>query len=79
MITAQRVSKSFRLPHEHRTTFKEHFLHPFKHVDYEVNNALSDVSFDVGGGEFFGVIGPNGRRQEHAAEDPRGDLSTGEW
>ncbi|HEY8704596.1 MAG TPA: ABC transporter ATP-binding protein [Gaiellaceae bacterium] len=60
MITAQRVSKSFRLPHEHRTTFKEHFLHPFKHVDYEVNNALSDVSFDVGGGEFFGVIGPNG-------------------
>jgi ABC-type polysaccharide/polyol phosphate transport system ATPase subunit len=54
------VSKVFRLPHEHRTTLKEHFLHPFQHTTYEVQRALDDVSFTVAEGEFFGIIGPNG-------------------
>jgi ABC-type polysaccharide/polyol phosphate transport system ATPase subunit len=39
---------------------KEHFLHPFHQIDYEVNTALDDVSFEVERGEFFSVIGPNG-------------------
>ena len=54
------VSKTFRLPHEERTTFKEHFLHPFHRVTYETQRALDDVSFSIERGEFFGIIGPNG-------------------
>jgi ABC-type polysaccharide/polyol phosphate transport system ATPase subunit len=54
------VSKTFRLPHEQRTTLKEHFLHPFTRVEYETQRALDDVSFSVAAGEFFGIIGPNG-------------------
>jgi ABC-type polysaccharide/polyol phosphate transport system ATPase subunit len=59
-IEARGLTKTFRLPHEHRTTFKEHFLHPFRRMDYEVNDVLRDVSFDIEEGEFFSVIGPNG-------------------
>ena len=54
------VSKTFRLPHEERTTFKEHFLHPFHRVTYETQRALDDVSFSIEHGEFFGIVGPNG-------------------
>jgi ABC-type polysaccharide/polyol phosphate transport system ATPase subunit len=60
IIEASDLSKSFSLPHEHRTTFKEHFLHPFRRVDYERNDALRGISFEVEKGEFFGVVGPNG-------------------
>jgi ABC-type polysaccharide/polyol phosphate transport system ATPase subunit len=59
-IDASSVSKTFLLPHENRTMFKEYLLHPFKRVTYEQQRALSDVSFTVESGEFFGVIGPNG-------------------
>jgi ABC-type polysaccharide/polyol phosphate transport system ATPase subunit len=54
------VSKSFEIPHEQRTTFKELFLHPFQRVDYEANVALDKVSFEIADGEMFGIIGPNG-------------------
>jgi ABC-type polysaccharide/polyol phosphate transport system ATPase subunit len=54
------VSKTFSIPHEHRTTFKEHFLHPGRRTTFEQNRALDDVSFTVAPGEFFGVVGPNG-------------------
>lgn len=59
-IQVAEVSKTFRLPHESRTTFKEHFLHPLRQVTYDENHALSAASFDVERGEFFGIIGPNG-------------------
>ena len=54
------VSKTFRIPHEQRTFIKEYFLHPFRRTTYERNDALTDVTFSVESGEFFGVIGPNG-------------------
>lgn len=59
-LEALAVSKTFRLPHEPRTTFWEHFLHPVKRTTYEENRAVVDVSFLIVPGEFFGIVGPNG-------------------
>jgi ABC-type polysaccharide/polyol phosphate transport system ATPase subunit len=59
-IEAIGVSKSFWIPHEQRARLKEYFAHPLKRVAYERNDALSDVTFSVAEGEFFGIIGPNG-------------------
>jgi ABC-2 type transport system ATP-binding protein len=59
-IEVEGVSKAFRLPHERRTTLKEYFLHPFRHIEYEEQIALDDVTFAVEEGDFFGIIGPNG-------------------
>jgi ABC-type polysaccharide/polyol phosphate transport system ATPase subunit len=59
-VAVRDVSKSFRLPHEHRTTLKEYFLHPTRHTTYEENRALDNVSFSIEQGEFYGIIGANG-------------------
>src|SRR5215210_7917241 len=59
-IEVDGVTKTFLLPHEQRTMFKEYFLHPFRGTTYERQRALDDVSFAVEHGEFFGIIGPNG-------------------
>ncbi|MBD0330084.1 MAG: ABC transporter ATP-binding protein [Thermoleophilia bacterium] len=59
-IEALGVSKTFAIPHERRTTFKEYFLHPLRRSAEEENRALADITFTVERGEFFGVIGPNG-------------------
>jgi ABC-type polysaccharide/polyol phosphate transport system ATPase subunit len=54
------LAKQFRLPHQQRTSLKEHVLHPVHRVDYELQQALDGVTFSVEAGEMFGVIGPNG-------------------
>src|SRR5205823_8147597 len=59
-ISAHLLSKSFRLPHEHYSTVRERFVHPFASRTYERLDALRGVSFDVQSGEFFGVVGKNG-------------------
>src|SRR6266511_2046675 len=59
-IEVSSVSKSFRIPHEQRHYLKEYVLHPFTRLTYETHDALTDVSFSVDAGEFFGIFGPNG-------------------
>lgn len=59
-ISVQNVSKSFLIPHERRTTLKEHFVGLLRKTSYEKFDALHDVSFDVKKGEFLGIIGHNG-------------------
>jgi ABC-type polysaccharide/polyol phosphate transport system ATPase subunit len=59
-IEVDRVSKTFRLPHERRTTLKEYFQHPLRRTQYEQQLALHEVGFSVERGEFFGIVGPNG-------------------
>jgi ABC-type polysaccharide/polyol phosphate transport system ATPase subunit len=59
-VEAIGISKTFALPHEQRSTVKEHFLHPLRKTTYEQQRAVVDVSFDVPHGEMFGIIGLNG-------------------
>jgi len=59
-VSVERVSKGFRLPHQRYSTLKERALHPFASSDYDMLQALDDVSFDVRAGEFFGIVGRNG-------------------
>jgi ABC-type polysaccharide/polyol phosphate transport system ATPase subunit len=60
VVVARSVSKSFTVPEEQIHTLKERALHPRKRVRLKTFNALNDVSFAVGSGEFFGIAGRNG-------------------
>jgi ABC-type polysaccharide/polyol phosphate transport system ATPase subunit len=60
VIDVQAVHKAFRVPEQRMDTLKERALHPFTRMTYRVLPALSDVSFDVRDGEFFGIAGRNG-------------------
>ena len=59
-VVVEGVSKRFEIPHEVSHTLKERALHPFRRTRKDVLQALDDVSFTVGKGEFFGVVGRNG-------------------
>jgi len=59
-VVADGVTKTFRLPHERVHTLKERALHPLRRSADDVLRALSDVSFAVDHGEFFGIVGRNG-------------------
>src|SRR5688500_18387086 len=54
------LSKRFALPHHQYSTFNERALHPFKSRTVDVLEAVSDASFEVAPGEFFGIVGRNG-------------------
>jgi ABC-type polysaccharide/polyol phosphate transport system ATPase subunit len=59
-VVVDSVSKRFRVPHEQMHTLKERVLHPFSGRGHETFDALTDVSFSVPQGEFFGIVGRNG-------------------
>jgi ABC-type polysaccharide/polyol phosphate transport system ATPase subunit len=59
-VSVDGVSKSFRLPTEQVSTLKERVLHPTRSQRAQTLHALKDVSFEVGIGEVFGIVGRNG-------------------
>lgn len=60
-ISVEHVSKVFNLPHERTTSIKGAVVN-FWRRDRSIErlNALSDVSFKVEKGDFFGIVGRNG-------------------
>jgi len=54
------VSKTFEVPTAKVDSFKERFTGMGARRDFRVLQALDSISFDVGEGEFFGIVGRNG-------------------
>src|ERR1700689_523578 len=59
-VAVDAVTKTFRVPQERTDTLKERALHPLRRTHHETFQALSEVSFGVRRGEFFGIAGRNG-------------------
>jgi lipopolysaccharide transport system ATP-binding protein len=59
-IQVEHLHKTFRIPHEKRTTVFETLTGIFKSPTYETFHALKDINFTVEEGEALGIIGENG-------------------
>jgi ABC-type polysaccharide/polyol phosphate transport system ATPase subunit len=59
-VRVERLSKTFQLPRQQFSTFKERALHPLKARTFDPLHAIDDVTFSVAQGEFFGIVGRNG-------------------
>lgn len=60
VVSARGIKKTFRIPHEKRTSMKQVAVSFFKKRTYTDFHVLKGVSFDVYEGEFFGIVGRNG-------------------
>ena len=60
VISVDHVSKRFRVPLDHGHTLQYRFSHPVSSSRYRELQAVNDVSFDIGEGDFIGITGPNG-------------------
>jgi lipopolysaccharide transport system ATP-binding protein len=59
-IEVEHLHKTFRIPHEKRTTIFETLTGAFNPPTYETFHALKDINFKVEEGEALGIIGENG-------------------
>jgi ABC-2 type transport system ATP-binding protein len=59
-IQVEDLHKSFRIPTHRVDSLKERVVRPFAARDYNELRALDGVSFEIGKGEFFGIVGRNG-------------------
>jgi lipopolysaccharide transport system ATP-binding protein len=59
-IEVKHLHKTFRIPHEKRTTIFETLTGIFKPPAYETFHALTDINFTIEEGEALGIIGENG-------------------
>jgi len=63
-IIIHNVSKTFRIPHERKTTLFEHISGLFDGTKgYEEFEALKNINFTVKKGEAIGIIGENGSEE----------------
>jgi ABC-2 type transport system ATP-binding protein len=58
-IKLEKVSKSFKLPHEKNATLKGALIN-FARRGYEIQRVFTDLSLTVSKGEFLGILGRNG-------------------
>jgi len=59
-IQVEDLHKSFRIPIHRVDSLKERMVRPFAARDYRELRALDGISFEIGQGEFFGIVGRNG-------------------
>src|SRR4029079_2103494 len=59
-IQVDGLYKSFKVPLLANQTIATRIRHPRQRHGYKVLPVLKDISFEIGQGEFFGIIGRNG-------------------
>lgn len=59
-IRVEGLEKTFRIPTHRVDSLKERVVRPFASPEHRELRALDGVSFEIGQGEFFGIVGRNG-------------------